>query len=360
MGLVSLKLKNFRCFKELAWHIEAPIVIIEGANGSGKTSLLEAIHFLSRGRSFRTSQRETLISYQSEGLVIQGQVDYLPGYSSSLAISYKNSQIKAYLNKLPVTRIASLAAALPVQIIDHQSHDLITGGPAGRRRLIDWGVFHKEPSFHEHWFRYERALRQRNAAIRQGATARAVSVWDDELIASGNIIDELRKAYVRELEPVLHELLQRVLTPLTLHIHYKSGWPSETSLQSALKTGLAMDLQQRMTRYGPHRADLQLSMQGKPVQHVLSRGQEKVLGVCLLLAQITHLSIQTSKPIMVLVDDIASELDASHLARLLNELKGLKDQLFFTAIDGNLIETHLRDLPHSMFHVEQGELRQVV
>jgi DNA replication and repair protein RecF len=360
MGLVSLRLKNLRCFKELIWRIESSINIIEGANGSGKTTLLEAIHFLSRGRSFRTAQRETLISYQSEGLMIQGQVDYLPEHSSSLAITYKNGQIKAFLNKLPVTRIASLAAALPVQIIDHQSHALITGGPAYRRRLIDWGVFHKEPSFHEHWYRYERALRQRNATIRQGAAARVVSVWDDELIASGNIIDELRRAYVLELEPVLNELLQRVLTPLSLNILYKSGWPTEVTLEIALKMGLAADQQHRMTRYGPHRADLLLRLQDKPVQHVLSRGQEKVLGICLLLAQIALLNTQASKPILILVDDIASELDASHLARLLHELKGFKDQLFFTAVRGDLIETHLRDLPYSMFHVEQGELRQVI
>lgn len=357
MGLVSLKLKNFRCFKELKWQIETSVIIIQGANGSGKTSLLEAIHFLSRGRSFRTHQREILVSHQTEGLMVQGQVDHQPGHSASLAISYRDRQIKAYLNKLPVTRITSLAAALPVQVIDHQSHALITGGPAYRRRLIDWGVFHKEPHFHEYWYRYERALRQRNAIIRQGATARAISVWDEELITAGNIIDTLRRAYVLELEPVLNELVQRVLPPSTLNIHYKPGWPHELSLEQTLKTGLVGDQQQRMTRYGPHRADLQLSMQGKPVQNILSRGQEKILGICLQLAQIVYLGRLIDKSILVLIDDIAAELDANHLERLLNEFKHFNAQLFFTAVNSDLIESYFQDLPHHMFHVEQGELR---
>jgi DNA replication and repair protein RecF len=292
--------------------------------------------------------------------MVQGQVDHQSGHSTSLAISYRNGQIKAYLNRLPVNRITSLAAALPVQIIDHQSHALITGGPAYRRRMIDWGVFHKEPHFHEYWYRYERALRQRNAIIRQGATARAISIWDEELVAAGNIIDTLRRAYVLELEPVLNELVQRVLAPSTLNIHYKSGWPQELSLQQTLKTGLVGDQQQRMTRHGPHRADLQLSMQAKPVQNILSRGQEKILGICLQLAQVAYLDRLPDQSLLVLVDDIAAELDASHLERLLNEFKHFNAQLFFTAVNGDLIKSYLQDLPHHMFHVEQGELQQVV
>lgn len=360
MGLQSLRLKNFRCFKELNWLIETPAIIVQGSNGSGKTSVLEAIHFLSRGRSFRTHLRDPLISHHTDGLIVQGHLSPGSGHASTLGISYADGQIKAVLNGLPVSRIADLATALPVQIIDHQAHALITGGPAHRRRLLDWGVFHREPHFHENWHRYEKALRQRNAVLRQAASARIISAWDSELITAGNVIDRLRRAYVLELAPIISALVARVLLHPGLEIHYRSGWPQESSLEQSLKQGLTADQQQRQTRHGPHRADLQLSLQGMPVQNFLSRGQEKILGMCLLLAQIAHLDRLLEAPIVVLADDIVSELDRAHLERLMGEFRSFKAQIFFTAIDGKILAPYLQDLPHRMFHVERGELRQMI
>jgi DNA replication and repair protein RecF len=231
-----------------------------------------------------------------------------------------------------VTTLAELALVLPVQIIDPEVHKLIEEGPVHRRRFLDWGVFHVEPSFIDHWRRYQQALRQRNAALRNRQSQAMVSVWDGELIRCGEAIDAARRRYVDVLLPEATRLTQGMLD-LALELTYQSGWSRELTLAEALQTGFPLDNERGTTRVGPHRADLRVKVAGQLAKDHVSRGQQKLLAAALLIAQVKLFPIEAHRKPSLLLDDPSAELDTSHLSRLIDHVAGGEHQLVVTTLD---------------------------
>jgi DNA replication and repair protein RecF len=165
MSLDALVIEDFRCVARAELELDSRCNLISGANASGKTSLLEAIFVLGRGRSFRTARTEILIRNGAEAFTLAGKVAGA-GRIRPLGMRLGRDGMEARVSGRPVSGLAELATVLPAQAIDPEVHRLVEGGPQERRRFVDWGVFHVEPSFVDHWRRYQRALRQRNAALR--------------------------------------------------------------------------------------------------------------------------------------------------------------------------------------------------
>ena len=357
MSLDSLGIEDFRCIQTAELDLHGRCNLISGENASGKTSLLEAIFVLGRGRSFRTARAETLIrsgrpAFQLTAK-IRGGATLRP-----LGLRLDKDGMEARFAGRPVAGLAELATVLPAQAIDPEVHRLIEGGPQERRRFLDWGVFHVEPNFVEHWRRYQRALRQRNAALRAGQSPGVVRAWDPELLEAGHVVAQFRARYLEALKPHVAAVAEGLLgAPLEISLH--QGWAAERSLSESMEAAWPKDLERGLTHAGPHRADVSVRFAGAPARDRISRGQQKLAAAALLLGQLRCDAEQGSGVAALLVDDPAAELDAAHLERLLAAIVELPAQLFVTALDP--ANPALAILPEGHgFHVEHGVVTRLI
>ena len=230
---------------------------------------------------------------------------------------------------------------------------LIADGPEGRRRFLDYGVFHVEPRYLPAWQRYRKTLRQRNAVLRDGGASAQLATWDRALVEAGELIDGYRSGYVRLLRDPVVETAGR-LGLQGIDIAYGPGWETGQSMLDALSAARDRDRALKQTTVGPHRADLKVSWSGRLAKSVVSRGQQKLLASALILAQARLLAGLKEGQAVLLVDDPAAELDRGALGRLMGELRDMPGQLVITGL-----EPDIPGLPgeHAVFHVEQGALR---
>jgi len=357
MSLDSLGIEDFRCIEQAELPLHARCNLVSGENASGKTSLLEAIFVLGRGRSFRTARAETLIRNGTTAFQLTARVRN-EATVRPLGLRFSRDGIEARFSGRPVGGLAELATILPTQAIDPEVHRLIEGGPQERRRFLDWGVFHVEPTFVEHWRRYQRALKQRNAALRSGAAPAVVRAWDPELVEAGKVVAEFRDRYLASLVPHVEKTAERLLGG-PLEVGLLQGWSAERTLEEAVEACWDRDRERGLTHAGPHRADLSVRFAGAPARDRISRGQQKLAASALLLAQLRCDAELGSRVAALLVDDPAAELDSGNLERLLAEVIDLPAQLFVTALDPD--NAVLAGLPDGhRFHVEHGVVTRLI
>ena len=203
-----------------------------------------------------------------------------------------------------------------------------------RRTILDWGLFHVEPSYHSVWKDYRWVLKQRNALLRQKASPTYFIPWDKQLVDLGMELDRMRSDYFNQWMIAFQRLLPQ-LTDLPCLISYYKGWDkkgSGKSLQTSLAEHFTSDIQRQYTHVGAHQADIFFDLSTKKAKLLLSRGEQKIVLIALKLAQASLLT----KECIYLLDDLAAELDSQHLSRLMSCLAAIKGQLFFTAMDERL------------------------
>ncbi len=330
---------------------------IFGANGAGKTSLLEAVFLLGRGRSFRTRQLKQLVRRGEAGLSVYGETDNGPeGAAHRIGIGFSSSGLAIRVDGASGKGLLELSTLLGVQAIGPGLHDLVEGGPGERRRFLDWGVFHVEHNYLVLWRRYRRVLSQRNAILkRDGPGGQEMRSWTQALAEAGEAVHDARKSYVDRLT-VEAEEIGRGLLGEPVRVLYRAGWRDGASLAQALADSAAGEARFRVTQVGPHRADLGFYMDAGAVRDTASRGQQKLVAATLLLAQARIGATAGGSPVL-LVDDPAAELDLGARERLDSELAKTGAQLFVTGLSVEQLN-HAAGYP--LFHVEQGRVRQVV
>lgn len=328
--------------------------MLYGANGAGKTSILEALVVLSRGRSFRTTQSAELIGPEDETFRVFAVVEDRHGHEHRLGLERSGKRWRGRKDGEDLSQISQLTRSLPLTLMEPDSHLLVSGHPDVRRRYVDWGMFHVEHEFLGVWRRYSKALKQRNAALRQRQAA-VLDSLDAVLAANGQQLSELRREHcsqlARDLQSLLADLGGEGLDPITVSFH--SGWSGD-SFGQALQRNRERDLERGQTHTGPHRADLTLNCGNAPARAVLSRGEQKILAAALLLAQAELLAQLGEKPVLLL-DDLASEFDTRHYEQVLERALATGAQVWVTG-------THEQapDAGRAVFHVEQGRARKVV
>lgn len=352
MSLAELRIENLRCIESAVLEFSPELNLIAGENGAGKTSILEAIFLLGRGRSFRTRSNERLIRYQQPRLTVFGKSDDSPPQQAGIEIA-ADGGARARINGQNAQSLLELSGVLPVQAIDPEIHKLVDQGPERRRRWLDWLVFHVEPKFVMHWTRYNRALKQRNAALRTQATM--IDAWDAELVRSGEEITQARRRTVDRLIPRLMETFQK-FGGLDVTASFMSGWAAEVSLAESLRNHAERDRARGTTSSGPHRADVMLRRQQRVARETLSRGQQKLTAVAMIISQLQMLKAELNLRAVLLLDDPAAELDEKNLQRLFDELASLRCQMIATSLTP---ETALFQAPKATFHVEQGRVLQL-
>jgi DNA replication and repair protein RecF len=355
MTLRRVQVTDFRCLHQAGLELDPHFTLISGPNASGKTSLLEAIYVLGRGRSFRTRSLEHLIRTGAERMIIVGEAE-LSDRRVTLGIEGSRDGLRAKLGGERVASLAELATVLPVQIIDPEIHRLIEEGPGRRRRILDWGVFHVEPGFVGHWQKYQHVLRQRNAALRSGQARSIVSAWDGDLVRYGELITEARARYVASLTPIAQSAASDLLN-IELGLSYRTGWARELTLREALARSWRQDQELLSTQVGPQRAELSIRVGGLPAKDRISRGQQKLLAAVLLLSQMRLLPLELGARPTLLLDDPAAELDAQRLGRLIRAVQAQPLQLMVTTLREELAEFAEFGTPGRRYRIEQGEVR---
>ncbi|MDE2219986.1 MAG: DNA replication/repair protein RecF [Gammaproteobacteria bacterium] len=348
MSLLALEVEGLRCLSKTRLDLHPHVNRVTGANGAGKTSILEAIYLLGRGRSFRTRLTERLIAHDAGSLQVFGRTDD-PNFPT-LGFGFdRQERLRARIAGRDARSLAELSVAFPVQVVDPGIHRLVEEGPAYRRRWLDWGVFHVEPGFAAAWTDYARTLRQRNAALKIGDDP---SPWEPELVRLGSALAEARSRTMALLEPHWRQTLVALLgEPVTLS--FFRGWSQERELAEILASSRERDRERGSTSAGAHRFDVQLRIDGRSAREVLSRGQQKLLGAALALSMARLAGSEDRRPPTLLLDDPAAELDREHTGALLAEIRKMKGQLVVTALQPT--ESQFGS-PDKAFHVEHGRV----
>lgn len=364
MTLKRLSIQNLRNLKAVDLVPSPRVNLLFGENGSGKTSILEAINVLALGRSFRSHKHKPLINHQSSSFTVFGRV---LSNSAEVPLGVErqaNGQSSFKANGLQVGSIAELASYLPVQVINADTFLLLEGSPKVRRQFVDWLVFHVEPQFFLAWKGAQRCLKHRNSLLRRvRIDPRELEVWDRELIVLSEAIDRYRNQCVEEFKATFLELLESFIPIPGISLCYFRGWDRERGLAEVMSEGLERDLRQGYTHSGGHRADLRISVDGVPAGDVLSRGQQKLVVCALKIAQGFIYARKTCGACVYLVDDLPAELDREHRAKLVNWLESLGTQVFITGVEKEALLADWRDrpeIPKKVFHVEQGQVKAVV
>ena len=356
MSITRLTINNFRNITEHTLHPCNGFNVIHGINGSGKTSLLEAIYTLSTGKSFKSKDITQLIQHKKKQFSVFGEYS-VDNLSNSIGIvKHINNIRKIQINNEKCKSIVSLAKLLPVQIITTDSHKIFHDGPKYRREFLDRGVFHVNPKFITHWKNYQKALKQRNAALKMKAGKNEIIYWDNTIIKEGNEITSLRKAYLSELNPIINKLSTELLTNIPeITIKIFQGWSRDVSLEDALRKNILNDCRYGFTREGPHRSDVIIkTSNGSLVKDFLSQGQQKILAYCLNISQSILLKEMKKRESVYLIDDLPSELDHISINNVMNILKTTNSQLFITSIDEKNLTDILSNHEVKLFHMKRG------
>lgn len=358
MELQILRVQNLRLFAQVELAFAPRWNLLTGENGSGKTSVLEAAYLLSHGRSFRTSARDALVRHGSEGYSVYGEIRDAGG-TARLGIARAGRRLEARLDGDGVA-IGDLMRHAAVLCFEPGSHELVAGPSDERRRFLDWGVFHVEQDFLPAWRRYHRALKQRNALLRARATLAELDSWDQELVRSAAPLARMRRDYFASLEPWLRALLLELLPELgEALLVFEPGFPQDRPLEEALAQGRERDLARGHTSVGPHRADFRLGFPLAPRREHLSRGQEKLCAFALVMAQARLFAAGRGEWPVLCLDDLASEVDAAHQARIVATVDASGAQVIAT---GTAEPAGLHALQGDLarFHVEQGRVARLL
>ncbi len=355
MQVDSLDIRNLRNLAATRIEPEPHLNCFTGDNGAGKTSILEALTVLSKGRSFRSGQIASLIGPQQPSFQVVSKIKSQTGIQHHLGMERSKDRWSARHNGNNVSQLSELTELLPYVLLEPGSHILVSGPPDGRRKYLDWGVFHVKHSFLTLWRRYNRTLKQRNAALRRSDKT-VVESLNPQLIALGEKLHQAREQHSSKLAAVLQENLPRFNQTLDgIGLSYRKGWPGE-SLEHVLNQSFQKDMERGATGPGPHKADLVLTLDGAPARERLSRGEQKALTAAMIMAQAQMICASGDRPVLLL-DDLSSELDEEHLVKVLQAGLRLGVQTWLT---GTGIPPAIKacGVEFAMFHVEHGVVSQ--
>ena len=350
-------LSGFRNIVEEKLDLSPHLNVLSGKNGSGKTSVLEALYVLSCGRSFRATKLDSVIN------VTSGEATVFAEFDTGARLGLTRQKAGKHSLKLSGEKQVNWEAAartIPTQIIDANSFLLLEGGPKFRRQFLDWGAFHVELGFVNSWRALKKCLANRNSLLKRDSKDSAeIKIWTEKFAAAAVDVDRARLAYFEGFRENFYSVYSDLDPGLAerLELSYSRGWPDQDHLLDVLSASFEGDCRYGATQNGPHRADLLFRIGRDLAKETLSRGQQKILVCALKIAQGRCFSESVERACLYLVDDLPNELDGDNRAKVLKKLMELKAQIVVTCVDSN-------DLPYSLseghkvslFHMEHGTI----
>ncbi|MDX5586641.1 MAG: DNA replication and repair protein RecF [Aureibaculum sp.] len=375
MSLELLKIYNARNLKEYTVSPHPLYNIFYGVNGAGKTTVLESVFLLLRSKTFRSVKYKSFINRDSNNCTVFAKFSHSDGItlenSFTLGISRSKdlSQPVIHLNSEKVTSLSAITKLVILGLITPQSFNLIDAGPSIRRKFIDWGVFHVEPGFLSDWKAYNKILDNRNTllkklSVRYGRTSSEylpdhqldnLNCWSPQLIELNNKLHKVRLRQVNNIAILFTQYLKIFSVDLSneIKLSYYQGWNKDLTYEDYLQLKLKDDVMAGYTRYGTHRGDININIKNYPAKDLLSRGQKKIVIICLILAQFTFLvqRVKNTDHSLLLLDDIDSELDQTNLEILFTILNTIKSQVLVTSTNKDRFD-FLKRKNYQLFHVE--------
>lgn len=366
MPLKRLLLSDFRNLHSVELWPAPKLNFLQGVNGSGKTSILEAISTLAMGRSFRTRKYRNIIRLEQNQFSLFAEVYQQPA-SFKIGVSRQRSGKSLFkLNELNVTSAAELAQVIPFQIINSHSFLLLEGGPTERRRFLDWMVFHVKHDYRRLWSDYARCLKQRNSLLRSDKMKGLdYEVWDATLSSLAVQIDLMRSEVVALFLPELNTYLKHCgfIDSGEVSVEYLRGWDSGSSLGQELARVRDKEQKLGFTTVGPHKADIRIRLSGKDVAELFSRGQQKSVVIAMYMSQMNVFKNKNKRDCLLLIDDLPAELDQTNQQMVCGWVSQLdRVQSFITGIELKpIIDAWPKPLTSNdckMFHVKHGQVTE--
>lgn len=358
MNIELLRAGNLRCFEHVSFSPGPGTNWLIGPNGAGKTTLLEAAYILSHGRSFRMGGRAAPMRYGANEYLVYAEVRRCQQSRVCLGLTRGEDRWAGRLDGVTLPNLAPLFEACPVVHFGPESQTLILGPAEERRGFLDWSVFHVEHASLGLWKSWRRALRQRNALLRQNASPGDFAPWDHDLGDLAQAIHALRARCLAGIEPYIAREAAILVPELgSVRIDYRPGWDVERGLVCQLRETRDRDREAGFTRFGAHRADWRMAFEGVARREHLSRGQAKAAALVCTLALTRWLKDNTGEYPLLCLDDLESELDASHASLVIRWLRDIPLQSWLTAT--RIPDTGNLGTGAHMFHVEQAECRRL-
>jgi len=313
-------------------------------------------------RSFRGKTIKPLIAHEKPHCTVFGS---LSGGGPDITLGVQrhiNGEVQIKVAGKAVHSAAQLVEYLPLQALNADSFELLTGSPRARRQYLDWGVFHVEHQFYHQWQRFQRCIKQRNNLLRRGKMSGGeLEVWTRDLASSGSAINEYRRAYFSSLVPQFQSIVEALAPELEgLELRYRRGWDKALSYTDALDASQAVDKDRGYTHVGPQRADIKVTIRGRSAVEVLSRGQQKLVVCAMKLAQGQLMTGLGRGGCTYLVDDLTAELDVPHSRQVCSLLSQMQVQVFVTSIEQDAICSVWPEGDEiGVFHVEHGAVSPV-
>ncbi|MDR3478169.1 MAG: DNA replication/repair protein RecF [Gammaproteobacteria bacterium] len=361
MPLTRLDITDFRNLASIKIEpISTGFNVFYGLNGSGKTSMLEAIYYLGLGRSFRSTIIGRIIRNSTEKFLIFAHGGASHDQTISIGIErLLRGEMKIRIGGKDARSAAELAGITPVQLINSHCYNLLDAGPVFRRKYLDWGVFYLNQDFLRVWRDCIQILKQRNAALRRQRPKKELDSWTEELVSKAALMDRFRRDYMERLQPILSETLSELISISGLNTSYYPGWDKTANYRDILEASFDKDRLIGHTQFGPHRADLKITINKIPAKDILSRGQQKLFVCAMILAQGALLNTGANKKPIYLIDDLPAELDIVSRTNLIALLSKQETQIFVTAVEFESLGDALSRFPLRMFHVEHGNVTEV-
>lgn len=355
MRISLLDLQFLRIIRNARLETGEKINLIYGENGSGKTTILEGIHMLARGKSFRTPKAREVISKNQEKLLVVAELENNNEKADRIGIEKSIRKTLLKFKHQPVKTASEQAKNLPLLVLTTESHRLLDGIPRERRKWMDWFMFHVEPNYLKIWKSFQSALRQRNRLLRENARDMEFVPWEKKMEEDGqnllslcsNNIEKINKIFQKEVEDLLNGQAE---------IIYQPGRTLEEKYSVLLKEQRAKDREKGYTGQGPHRAELGFIFMEGQASKMLSRGQSKLYITALKLTQIKFMKEKTKNIPVLLIDDVAAELDRSSKEKVINKLISSEAQSFITTTEAEIF----KEYAEAMFHVERGKVEKVI
>ena len=358
MSLGRIDIGHFRCLSEESFRPSANINVFTGQNGSGKTSILEALYMLGTAKSFRTSKIRDVIQHGHRSLCISADSNVEAGRAVRLGFEWSvDDGARLRFDEGKSGTVSELARRLPTILLTPDTHVEFFSSPKARRRMMDMALFHVKHEYFSVWKKYHLALRCRNRLLRQNAGGAEIKAWNAEISVHGQVLHRHRQEFLEELSNIVIKMESLSTDAMSPSVVYLPGWDTEYGLCDALDRALHVDLVRGHTSFGPHRGDLVIKINGKAVEKYHSRGQLKVIAFKVYIAVTEFIRANIGTPPLLLIDDFFADLDIAAREKMILEIVNLDIQSLLTAVEAGSIPRAANSWMQ-MFHVERGVIRE--